>query len=279
MKFAFSTLACPKWDFATIAAKAREYGYDGVEIRAFLNENILTTANVFLTDPAKVRDIFDRAGVAVACLSTSVSMTGDQGRDHRAAADLRQSIDVAAGLGAMFVKVFDVQLRPGQNREAAAAVMGNWLRPQADYAAEKNLKILVENQLSFRRARELWMIMETAAHPAIAACWDVLNAALVGEGPAVSIPTLNSRIELVQVKDAYVRDVGANYCKLGDGDLRVPELVNRLKGIGYDGWISFEYEKAWLVNLAEPEESLPQALAVLKDMCGIETAAAAAEVE
>ena len=88
MKFAFSTLACPKWDFATIAAKAHEYGYDGVEIRAFLNENILTTANVFLTDPAKVRQLFARAGVAIACLSTSVAMTGDKARDRQAADEL-----------------------------------------------------------------------------------------------------------------------------------------------------------------------------------------------
>ncbi|MGA2500519.1 MAG: sugar phosphate isomerase/epimerase [Tepidisphaeraceae bacterium] len=274
MKFAFSTLACPKWDLATIAAKACEYGYDGVEIRAFLNENILTTANVFLTDPAKVRELFARAGAAIACLSTSVAMTGDKGRDRLAATDLRHSIDVAATLGTGYVKIFDLQLRPGQNREAAAAAMGQWLRPLADYAAEKSLKILVENQLSFRRASELWLIIETAAHPAVAACWDVLNAALAGERPAVSVPTLNSRIELVQVKDAYLRDVGANYCKLGDGDLRVPELVNRLKGIGYDGWISFEFEKAWLANLAEPEESLAQAIAVLREMCGMETVAA-----
>jgi sugar phosphate isomerase/epimerase len=279
MKFAFSTLACPRWDFATIAARAGEYGYHGVEIRAFLNENILTTANVFLTDPAKVRLVFDRAGVAVACLSTSVAMTGDRARDRLAAADLRHGIDVAAGLGAAFVKVFDVQLRPGQNREAAAAELGQWLSPLADYAAERGLKILVENQLSFRRARELWLIMETAAHPAVAACWDVLNAALVGEWPAVSVPTLNSRIELVQVKDAYVRDVGVNYCKLGDGDLRLPELVNRLKGIGYDGWMSFEYEKAWLGNLAEPEESLPQAIGVMKEMCGVVAAEEAAATE
>ena len=34
MKFAFSTVSCPKWDFDTIAARAKEYGYDGVEVRA-----------------------------------------------------------------------------------------------------------------------------------------------------------------------------------------------------------------------------------------------------
>ena len=30
MKLAFSTLGCPEWDIPTIAAKAAEYGYDGL---------------------------------------------------------------------------------------------------------------------------------------------------------------------------------------------------------------------------------------------------------
>ena len=59
MKFAFSTLSAPKWDFHTIIAKAKEYGYDGVEIRGFLNESILTAANIFLSEPQKVRDHTD----------------------------------------------------------------------------------------------------------------------------------------------------------------------------------------------------------------------------
>jgi sugar phosphate isomerase/epimerase len=40
MKFGFSTVSCPAWDFETIVARAAEYGYDGVEIRAFSNESV-----------------------------------------------------------------------------------------------------------------------------------------------------------------------------------------------------------------------------------------------
>src|SRR3954449_12622147 len=70
MKFAFSTVSCPAWDFDTIAARANEYGYDGVEIRGSPNDAILTAANVFLSDIGKVRRIFDAAGVEIACLAS-----------------------------------------------------------------------------------------------------------------------------------------------------------------------------------------------------------------
>src|SRR5687767_737863 len=75
MRFAFSTVGCPKWDFATICARAKEYGYEGVEVRGFLNESMLTAANVFHTDPGKVRSMFAFHGVAIACLASSVAMT------------------------------------------------------------------------------------------------------------------------------------------------------------------------------------------------------------
>ena len=35
MKLGFSTLGCPDWPYPTIVAKAREYGFDGFEIRLY----------------------------------------------------------------------------------------------------------------------------------------------------------------------------------------------------------------------------------------------------
>src|SRR5829696_6820797 len=32
MKFAFSTVSCPTWDFDTIVSRAKDYGHDGVEV-------------------------------------------------------------------------------------------------------------------------------------------------------------------------------------------------------------------------------------------------------
>src|SRR3954471_9022461 len=87
MKIAFSTVACPKWDFETIASRAKEYGYDGVEIRGFLNESILTASNVFLTDPKKLRALFNYHQLDIACLSSSIAVTGHKRRDRQMSDD------------------------------------------------------------------------------------------------------------------------------------------------------------------------------------------------
>ena len=265
MKFAFSTVSCPAWDFETVVRRAKEYGYDGVEVRGFLNEPTApTAANLFLTDLRKVRGLFESAGVEIACLASSVMMAGKRRKDRQAADELKTYVDTARVVGCPLVKVFDTQVPPGQSRGGAAVALGDWLLPLGDYAAERGVTIVVENLLSFRSAKEMWLILDRLQHPAIACCWDVFNAALIGEGPAVSVPTLNSRIAYVHVKDAKLGSLGATYCKLGEGDVQIERFMTRLLGIGYHGYVTVEWEKAWLPNLAEPEEILPDSLAKLR---------------
>jgi sugar phosphate isomerase/epimerase len=265
MKFAFSTVSCPKWDFATIVARAKEYGYAGVEVRGFLNESILTASNPFLTDPRKLRDLFEDNGVEICCLASSIAMTQNRKRDAAAAAELRQFIDTAHALDCRLVKVFDTQVRPGQDRPSAGVALGNWILPLADYAAERDVILVIENALSFRAAKEMWSILDRLQHPSIACCWDVFNAAMAGESPYISVPTLNSKIQYTQVKDAKLGQLGASYTKLGEGDVQVETFLKRLRGVGYKGWVTLEWEKAWLPNIAEPEDVLPHAIAKLRD--------------
>jgi sugar phosphate isomerase/epimerase len=265
MKFAFSTVSCPAWDFETIAARAKEYGYDGVEIRAFSNESILTAANVFLTDPAKVRRTYSDAGLDICCLASSIAMTQQKKRDRALADDLRRHIDVAEAIACPIVKIFDTQTRPGWSRANIGSLLGDWLMPLADYAAEHGVVIAVENALSFRNAKELWAIVDRVNHPSVGIAWDLFNAAMAGEIPAYSVPTLNSKIVYTQVKDAKLGALGATLVKIGEGDVKIRDFLRRLRGVGYDGYVTVEWEKAWLPNLAEPEEVLPHAIGKLRE--------------
>ena len=265
MKFAFSTIGCPKWDLQTVAARAKEYGYDGVELRGFLNESVLTAANVFLTEPGKVRQTFADQGVAIACLGSAIAMTGKKKRDAQLAEEARAFVDRAAAIGTPLVRLSDTQARIGHDRSDAALALAQWLGPLADYAAQREVTLVVENLLSFRTAKEMWMMLEAVNHPAVACCWDVFNASQVGESPWVSVPLLNSKIQYVHVKDAKLGPLGATFCKLGEGDVPVATLLTRLRGIGYEGWVTFEWDKAWLANIAEPEDVFPDAITKLKE--------------
>jgi len=263
-KFAFSTVSCPAWDLQTIADRAKEYGYTGVEFRTFLQDAAMPGANLFLTDPNKVNTLFASAGIEIAALASSIAFTGNRRKDATAADELRQHMVLAAKLNCRIVKIFDTQVRPGHDRVSAGVAMAQWLLPLADEAADVGVAIVIENALSFRSAKEMWSFMEAVPHPSVGLCWDVFNAAQVGEPPAISVPMLNSRIFHTHVKDAKFESRGAAYCKLGEGDVQVQKFLTRLMGIGYEGYVVVEWDKVWLPGLAEPEIILPDAIAKLK---------------
>ncbi len=264
MKFAFSTVCCPAWDFETVAARAKEYGYDGVELRGFLDETVLTQSNPFLTDPKKIRAVFEKAGIEIACLASSIATNGNTAKNEALAAQLRMYIDTAADIGCRIVKILDLGLRTGQSLQRSSVEMASWLAPLADYAAEKDIIIAVENSRSFVKARDMWLMLDVIGHPNVGAAWDLVNAAEAREGPLVSVPVLNSRIVYAQVKDVKFTPAGIEYHKLGEGEVPIKNFLTRLLGIGYKGYVALEWEKVWLPHLAGPEEILPDTIGKLR---------------
>ena len=134
----------------------------------------------------------------MACLATPVRMTGRAAEDARQAAALRGYIDAARGLGCPLVRVLDAEPRKGHSLAATGVVLGDWLAPLGDYAAERGVTLVVENAITFRTARDLWGVLDRIQHPAVACCWDVLSAARAGESPYTAAAVLNSRIRHVR---------------------------------------------------------------------------------
>src|SRR6266498_3772937 len=72
MKLAFTTLGCPKWDIATIIAKAKEYGFNGVDFRGYLGEMDLGLFPEFKAGIKALSENFKAASLTVSCISTSI---------------------------------------------------------------------------------------------------------------------------------------------------------------------------------------------------------------
>src|SRR4051812_11917919 len=219
MKLAFSTLCAPDWDVPTLIGRAKEYGYDGVELTAPMTGDV-----------AAVRQAFEAGGVDIACLATSIRMPPGRRERVAAAEELRRQIEVAGTLRCRRLRMLDTTIPRGHAGVSAAVEMGRWLLPAADVAAELGGAIVVENSLSFRKAGQVWTMLESINHPNVAACWDALTAVRVGESPAVSVPTLNSRIQYVRLRDPRPEEAA----------VPVQNLLIRLRGIGYTGWVTVE---------------------------------------
>jgi sugar phosphate isomerase/epimerase len=259
IKLAFSNIACPDWTIDKIASEASGMGYQGIELRTFGAGSGALTSDPALGNPAKIASTLKDAGLEPVCLSTSVALHHKRaGEAKRAAQEACDSLELAAELGCGKVRLFGNRMRPGQNRESALQTIATRVVPLIERATELGVEILFENAGSFNRAKLWWWLTNLVDHPMLGICWNVASAAAAGEPPSVSVPCLNHRIHLAKVKDAQLGE-GLGFVQIGDGTVQVAQFVKRLLGIGYNGYISVEWDRLWLPGLAPAEEALPEA--------------------
>jgi len=264
IKLAFSTVACPEWTIEQVAERAKAMGYQGVDLRTLEGESSVIASDPAHLDLKKVRNTLAKAGIEACCLSTSLSLHYRSTTDgHRAMWQAKQYIQMASELGCSALRVFGHEVEPGENRRTVIQRIAERAQALADIAGDVGVRLLFENGGSINEARDWWWLFNLIPHPMIGLVWNVANSSAAGESPAVSVPALNSRIVIGKVKDTNVGE-GTGYVPLGEGTVGVEHFVRRLMGIGFDGYVDVEWDRAWLPSLAPAEEYLPKAHETLK---------------
>ncbi|MFF1718839.1 sugar phosphate isomerase/epimerase family protein [Streptomyces sviceus] len=251
MKLAFSTLGVPGLPLTDVLRLATTYGYHGVELRAHPEEPV--HPGVGLSERADAVAEFKAAGVEVLGLAgyARVAAPGD---DEPVVEEIHRLLDLARDLGAGFVRVF-----PGaasdQSREEADATAARRLGTAAEYAADLDVRILLETHDSHRTAADAIRVLGPVGHRQVGALWDVMHTWLGGEQPSETYAALAPHLGYVQVKDiASAEDTTP--VALGTGVLPLAECVEVLSRHSWDGWLCWEYEKRWYEAAAPLEELL-----------------------
>jgi len=268
MKLGFSTVACPQWDLATIVRRAKEFGYEGVEVAALAGRAISPAEAALADDPVAVRRLFADAGVELVCLGTPIRVAGaDADRTRSARSELLAFLDLAARLGCPLVRVFGGKPPPVGDRNAVLARTAAALRDIAPAAAARNVEILIENASAVPGSRDLWFVADAAAHPAVRCCWNPLAAAAIGERPTLSVPRLGTRIGMVRISDGRFGPDGhlEGYALPGNGQAELTRLIELLRGIAYEGYVVFHWPQPRTGSPAPAEEALPIAAKFLRE--------------
>jgi len=261
MKIGFSSLVCPEWNLPTIVANAAALKFAGVELRGIQGHLHLPAVPAVAADPEATKALFQEAGVELVCLGTSASFTS---ADRREVADrqaeVRETIELASALGCPFVRVFAGEIPPRGERHSTLARVADALRELAPFAAKHRVEILVENQGDFSRSKDIWFLLDATSHPAVRCCWNPVHGLMVNERPTISVPRLGTRISMVHVCDAKLAGPAEleAFVEPGLGQAEVATLVELLRGVGYCGYLMFEWPKLWIASLAEPQIVLPK---------------------
>jgi sugar phosphate isomerase/epimerase len=263
MKIAFMTLGCPRWDLDTICRNGREYGFDGVDFRGYLDSIDITTLPLFTSGAAETRRKLNSAGLEVSAVSSSITVCNADLR-ARNIEEARRTIPVAKALGAGRVRIFgggDLSAHP---REELAAVGRECIEAILALDGARDLHWLFETHDLWIQSADCRLLLDAIPAP-FGALWDMGHTSRVGgESPQQSYAAIGPRVGYTHIKDAVydpahpqAMDDGWHYVSPGQGQLPLAESIALLKANGYDGWLQFEHEKRWHPELPEPEEIFP----------------------
>ena len=259
----FSTLGCPAWTWSQILDFAAARGYAAVELRGLLTT--MDLSQVPELAPGRLDDAKRQLaghGLSVSDLGASAQMHElDPAKRAAQLAEARRFIDLAQALGAPYVRVFGNNYVKDVPRADMLAHIARGLRELGDYAQPKGVTVLIESHGDFTDSPSLLELLRQADSLAVQLLWDAHHTFVSGkEQPEDTVRQLGPYIRHTHLKDSVPAATagGRRYVLTGTGEVPVQRQIEALVKIGYRGFYSFEWEKRWHPDIAEPEVAIAQ---------------------
>ncbi len=258
MKLTFTTLACPKWSLEEILRNAVAWGYQGVELRGLQDEMFLprhpdlTPANREAT-----RRRFHEVGLQVVALGSSARLGTTGSEWEKQAEEAKQYAELAAALNCPVVRVFGGNIPPGMDKSTYLNLVAEHLQELAETVKPLRVIMALETHDALVKAEDVAAILNKVSADNTGCVWDVHHSVRAGETPEQSVNFLGKRIVATHLKDSVRVDGSVRYVPIGQGDVPLVDAIKALRRIGYQGFLTFEWEKRWHPTLEEPEVVLP----------------------
>jgi sugar phosphate isomerase/epimerase len=269
MKLSFSTLGCPQYTITQAVETAERYGYDGISLRTVSGESYLPKLEEFSPDKISVTaKLIQRAGLSVPCVMTGVRFTSPDPAERETQLRTAEAyIEIAYALGSPTIRIFGGPIPPDQDEYRTMEWIIDGFRKTRDLAARRGIRVLLETHDSFSTGVKARRLIEAVSHPNIAIVWDFLHSLRFGEPLEATWDQIGQWVEDVHVKDSsHYSPEGFDLKLLGKGTLPIAEAIRLLHRNGYDGWLTFEWEKGWHPEIEEPEVALPHYITYMKEL-------------
>lgn len=251
MRISFSTIGCPDFDWVDIYTMAKDFQFDGIEIRG-LGRNIYAvtappfTARRIETTIRKLSDL----RLSIPCLSSNCTIRDAENREA-AFREIKDYISLALQLGTPYIRIL-ADLDAPVTAEVDDEEVKEALIKLADITKGTGITLLCETNGVYADTARLRKLLDSVDRPEIAALWDIHHPfRFFGESPETTVRNLGKYIRHVHAKDSVMRDGKIVYKMMGEGDLPVYEMFDCLNDIGYEGYVSLEWVKRWMPNLED----------------------------
>ncbi len=251
MKLSFSTEGWQENTFAGFCDAAETLGFSGIELHDVYGTLFRAPNSAFHRHSvAKTRHMLYEKGLAVCCIDA----LSDLSEAESAAVDeeLDWCFTFAGDIGVPYVRI---HAGNAENREEAVKRVYEAVRRNLPQAEQRGVTLLLETSGLFAKTSDLADVLKDFASDNVAALWHISEAYFDGgESPEEIIRNLGAYIRHVHVNDAVRTDAGQKeYCLVGEGELPIGDVMQALRSINYDGFLSLVWEPSWCPELNDRE--------------------------
>ena len=249
MKLAFSTLGCPDFDWSDIYSMAKDFGFDGIEMRGLGNDIFSVHARPFEPDQLD-RTIANlkRMRLTIPCLSTGCVLK-DAERWPETKAEIEEYIRLANRLGASYIRLLGDRNADIEGPVDDEVVL-RALKEVLPLAEEMNVTLLVETNGVYTDTARLRDLLTRAESDSVGALWDMHHPyRFAGESPETTVQNLGVYIKYTHTKDSVMENGRVRYRMMGEGDLPIGDMIRALRSVNYEGFVTLEWLRAYAPDL------------------------------
>ncbi len=246
MKFSFSTRGWNSCGWDDFVEKACEMHFAGIEVYNVLTQGGLVESGGPFHKYSLVKSFRElcQKNLTIPCFDSSSDVSVSDGNMLE---DVRRLIRLAAEMHCPYVCVWAKDNRPDVVRHNLSVLI-----PEAESC---NVTVLVKTSGLYADTALLRDLLNFFACDQLAVLWDVHHPYRDhGESPAQSIKNLGAYVKHVHLRDS---DDAHTYNLIGEGNFPVQEVMNALRSIDFDGFISMEWKPEWMDDLTDMDVIMP----------------------
>ncbi|MBQ2676214.1 MAG: AMP-binding protein [Clostridia bacterium] len=269
MKISFSTLGCPDFSWTDIYTTAKDFGFNGIEVRGLGNDIFSHKGRPF-SDENIDKTIADlkKRHLEIPCISSGCSLKyADKAAQNEK--ELRAYIDLASKLSTPYIRVLaDEKAAP--DGEVDDEVVLKAINSLVPYAEEKNVTLLIETNGVYSDTMRLRNLLDRIQSDNVAALWDIHHPyRFAGEAPEQTLQNLGAYIKYTHIKDSVMVDGKPSYKMIGEGDLPIDSAMRALRSINYEGYVSLEWLKKYAPYLNDAGVVFPHFANFMSEYIGV----------
>ena len=240
MKLSFSTKGWHNSTFEDFCDVAESMRFGGIELHNIGNK-LFTDKNGAFHDysaASTLRLLYEK-NLTIPCIDTICDVSCEAELDA-ALEETERCFEIA-----QFLHIPHIRLKARSEGEAAVECTKKFISRVLERAEETGIILLLETAGAFRNTEVLRDTLDSFASDSLAAVWNLSEAYEAERDPEVIIKNLGAYVRHVHFNDVTYENGVKEYCLAGEGELPIRDIMNALRSVNYDGYVSLVWDPAW----------------------------------